>query len=90
MSQFLDRVNPNSRKARVTRDLEIDDDECAEFRANIMTASQRYADDQLINSDESSWPRVQVIDRTIPDYPTVNSDDDQKGATDRLTQPPSN
>jgi hypothetical protein len=67
MSRFLNRVNLSSRKARAAGRPKIDDGECAEFIAKIVTACQRNPNDDMINFDESSWRLVQVSDGMIAD-----------------------
>jgi hypothetical protein len=54
MSRFPNRANRSTRKARVARPTENDDDECAEFMGKKAAACERRPNDQRNKFDESS------------------------------------
>jgi hypothetical protein len=64
MSRFLKKVGLSFRWARAQRRPIRDDEECAHFMVNMITAYHRYSPHLIIDFDESDWHLVMADDQT--------------------------
>jgi hypothetical protein len=65
MSNFLKRVGLSFRRVRAQRRPIPDDEECAHFVANMITAYHYYPAHLTIHSDESNWHLAMADDHTV-------------------------
>jgi hypothetical protein len=65
MSIFLKRVGLSFRRARDEWPAIFDDEECAHFMANLITAYHHYPPHLIIHFDKSNWHLVMADDQTV-------------------------
>jgi hypothetical protein len=65
LSRFLRRVGLSFRRARAERRPAVNDEECALFMAQLLTAFQMYPPSNIINFDESNWHLVMSGEQTV-------------------------
>jgi hypothetical protein len=65
MFHFLNTVGLSFRRARARRRPIFEDEECAHFVANVITAYHPYPPHLIVNFDESNWHLVMIDDQMV-------------------------